>query len=140
MKKALIVIAALVVIPAVLLAVIAFALQRWVGSEDFRGFVADQVATALGVPVVLGAVTVDVWPLPAVALEQVQVKSAPPLTLERVVARPKWAPLLRGQLDISTLRVSGAVIPEQAVGAIAAAFQKKSKAAAKSAQAPPEKS
>src|SRR4051812_40158435 len=102
----------LVVAPLVLLAVIAFALQRWVHSEDFRGFVADQVSTALGVPVELGSIDVDVWPLPAVALNQVAVRSTPPLTLERIVARPSWAPLLQRRLEVQTVIVRNAVIPE----------------------------
>ena len=111
------------------LAGVAVGLKYWVGSEDFRGRVAQQVSSALGVPVVLGRITVDVWPLPAVALEQVQIRSRPPLVLERIEARPEWAPLLQGQLAIATLLVRGAVVPEQAVTAIAAAFQKRQRLA-----------
>ena len=107
-----------------LLAAVAVALQYWVGSEDFRGRVSQQISAALGVPVQLGRVSVDVWPLPAVALEQVQLKSRPPLTLERVEARPTWAALLEGRLEIATLIVRKAVVPEQAVAALAAGFKK----------------
>jgi uncharacterized protein involved in outer membrane biogenesis len=107
-----------------LLAAVAVALQHWVGSEDFRTRVGQQISTALGVPVQLGRISVDVWPVPAVALDDVQVKSRPPLTLERIEARPEWAGLLRGRLDIATLVVRNAVVPEQAVAAIAAALKK----------------
>jgi len=120
---------ALVLIPLLLLGGVALALQHWVGSEDFRGRVNQQASSALGVPVVVGRVTVDVWPLPAVGMDQVQVKSAPPLTLARIEARPSWAPLLQGRLEIKTLLVRDAVVPERAVAAIAAAFQKKQRAA-----------
>ncbi|MES3001715.1 MAG: AsmA family protein [Pseudomonadota bacterium] len=115
------------------LACVVFALQRWVGSDDFRERVAQQISEAAGVPVKLGGISVSVWPLPAVALEQVQVQSKPALTLERVEARPVWAGLLRGRLEISTLIVRNAVVPELAVTAIAAAFQKKRGAAPKPA-------
>ena len=107
-----------------LLGAVAVALQQWVGSADFRSRVAQQASAALGVPVALGSISVDVWPLPAVALEQVQVKSQPPLTLQRIEARPAWAPLLQGRLEIATLVVRKAVVPEQAVAAIAAAFDR----------------
>lgn len=113
-----------------LLAAVALALQYWVGSEDFRTRVGQQISTALGVPVQLGRISVDVWPLPAVALDDVQVKSRPPLTLERVEARPEWAGLLRGRLEVATLVVRNAVLPEQAVAEIAAAFKKPQRAPA----------
>jgi hypothetical protein len=109
----------------VLLGAIVFALQRWVGSEDFRGRVAQQITDAIGVPVTLGGVGVAVWPLPAVTLEQVTVQTKPALTLERLEARPIWASLLHGKLDISTLIVRNAVVPELAVTAITSAVQKK---------------
>jgi uncharacterized protein involved in outer membrane biogenesis len=112
-----------------LLGAVAVALQQWVGSADFRGRAAQQVSAALGVPVELGQISVDVWPLPAVALDRVQVKSQPPLTLQRVEARPSWLPLLQGRLEIATLVVRNAVVPEQALAVIAAAFDRTQRAA-----------
>lgn len=118
-----------------LLAGVAVALQHWVGSEDFRTRVGGQMSAALGLGVELGAISVDVWPLPAVALDRVVVKSQPPLTLDRVEARPVWAGLLRGRLEVSTLVVRNAVVPEQAVAAITASLQKaKRNAPARAAQ------
>lgn len=116
--------AGIVLALAVLLGAVAAVLRHWVGSEDFRARVSQQVSAALGVPVELGGIAVDVWPLPAVALDRVRVKSQPPLTLERVEARPVWAGLLQGRLEVSTLIVRNAVVPEQAVAAIAASMQK----------------
>jgi hypothetical protein len=113
-----------VLVPLLLLGAVAAALQYWVGSEDFRQRVSQQVGAALGVPVELGGIAVDVWPLPAVALNRVQVKSQPPLTLERIEARPVWAGLLHGRLEVATLVVRNAVVPELAVSAIATSFQK----------------
>ncbi|NPC55229.1 AsmA family protein [Caenimonas soli] len=129
---------ALILLPLLLLGAVAMALQHWVGSEDFRGRVNQQASETLGVPVVVGGITVDVWPLPAVGLDKVQVKSQPPLTLERIEARPSWAPLLQGRLEIKTLLVRDAVVPERAVAAIAAAFQKTQRA--KAGTTPPKES
>jgi hypothetical protein len=119
-----------------LLAGVALALKYWVGTDDFRERVGQQISAAVGVPVALGAISVDVWPLPAVALDKVQVKSQPPLLLERIEARPTWAALLRGRLEVATLLVRNAVVPEQAVVAIAAAFQKRPKEPAAAAGKP----
>jgi uncharacterized protein involved in outer membrane biogenesis len=120
----------IVLLLVLLLAVVAALLQRWVGTEDFRGRVSQQVSTALGVPVQLGGITVDVWPLPAVGVDQVRIKSQPPLTLERIEARPVWAGLLQGRLEVATLVVRNAVVPELAVTAIAASLQKAQRNAA----------
>jgi len=114
----------------VLLGGVALALRHWVGSADFRDRVAAQISTALGVPVQLGGIAVDLWPLPAVALDKVRIDSRPPLTLERVEARPVWAGLLQRKLEIATLVVRNAVVPEPAVAAIAGALKKKPHAAA----------
>jgi hypothetical protein len=60
-----------------------------------------------------------------VALDRVQLKSQPPLTLERIEVRPVWAGLLQGRLEVATLIVRNAVVPEQALDAIVAAVRKK---------------
>jgi hypothetical protein len=116
---------------AVLLVVggVALALRHWIATDDFRIRVQQQVSAALGVPVELGRISIDVWPVPAVALDNVQVRSRPPLTLERIEARPAWEPLLHRRLQVATLVVRNAVLPEQAITAIAAAFHKKQAAA-----------
>ena len=111
------------------LAGVVLALQYWVGTGDFRGRIEREASAALGMPVRLRAVSVDLWPLPAVALDGLAIGSKPPLTLERVEARPLWAGLLRGRLEIATLVVRQAVVPEQGVAAISAALLRKSAAA-----------
>lgn len=104
------------------LAGVVLALQYWVGSGDFRGRAEREASAALGVPVRVRGVAVDLWPLPSVALDGVAIGSKPPLTLERVEARPVWAALLRGRLEIATLLVRQAMVPEQAVAAVSAAM------------------
>jgi hypothetical protein len=124
MHRALKWLAALVASFVVLVGAIAFALHLWVGSADFRTRVAGEISTALGVPVELGGLNVDVFPLPGVSVDQVQVKSKPPLTFERIEARPVWAALMNRKLEIATLYVRQAVVPQDAVAAVAAAFRK----------------
>ena len=113
---------------------VVFALQYWVGTADFRGRIEREAGAALGVPVKLRAVSVDFWPVPSVALEGMAIGSRPPLTLERLEARPVWTALMRGRLEVATLVVRQAVVPEQAVAAISAALlRKRSSTAAPSA-------
>jgi uncharacterized protein involved in outer membrane biogenesis len=115
---------ALLALFAVLMAAIAYALHVWVGSEEFRLRVAREISTAAGVPVELGGLNVLVWPLPGVAVDRVQVRSRPALTFERIEARPVWAAVLRGRLEISTLYVRHAVVPQDAIAAVSFAFRK----------------
>ena len=114
----------------VLLAVVAFTLHRWVSTDGFRQRVEREASAALGVPVALDRVAVDVWPLPAVALSGISVQSKPPITVERVEVRPQWQPLLQGRLVVSTLLVRRAVLPQQGIDGVLLLLQKKKPAAA----------
>lgn len=108
----------------VVVGAIAFALHVWVGSDDFRLRAAREISAAAGVPVELGGLNVQVWPLPGVSVDRVQVHSKPPLTFERIEARPVWAALLRRKLEIATLYVRNAVVPQAAIAAVSAGFRK----------------
>jgi hypothetical protein len=106
---------------------VAIALQSWLRTDDFRGRVEREASAALGVPFKLGKLSVDLWPLPAVAADDVRIQTRPALTVGRVEARPVWAGLLAGRLEIATLIVRTAVLPEPAIAALGAALQKKDK-------------
>lgn len=116
---------------------VALALEHWIGSEDFRGRIERQVSGMIGVPLQLGRITVDVWPVPAVALDAVQIRTRPALTLERVEARPSWPALLHGELKIRTLVVRNAVLPEQAVTALLAGLHRKQSDGGRREEPPP---
>lgn len=107
------------------LAGVAIALQFWVGSGDLRGRIEREAGAALGVPVRIGRVSVDVWPVPSVALDALSIGTRPALTLERVEARPVWTALVAGRLEVATLVVRKAVLPQQAVAALSAALLRK---------------
>lgn len=112
---------------ALLLVGVAAALQYWLRTDDFRGRIEREASSALGVPLKLGRLSVDLWPLPAVAADNVQVQTRPALTVGRIEARPEWAGLLAGKLEISTLIVRKAVLPQAGIGALGAALQKREK-------------
>lgn len=122
-----------------LLVAVAVALQQWLRTDDFRARVEREATAALGVPLKLGRLSVDLWPLPAVAADNVQVRTRPAVTLARIEARPKWLALLGGRLEIATLVVRQAVLPQAGIAAIGAALQKKDKAAGAAAAKPREK-
>jgi hypothetical protein len=122
---------------ALLLVGIAVALQHWLRTDDFRTRVEQQASAALGVPLRLGRLSVDLWPLPAVAVDDVQLQTRPALSVGRVEARPVWSGLLEQRLEIATLVVRKAVLPQAGITALGAALQKKAKAAPKPVAAPP---
>ncbi len=107
------------------LAGVLWALQGWLGTDDFRARAQSEVSTALGVPVTLTRVEVALWPLPAVALEGVQIAARPPLALTRMEVRPAWPALLQGRLELTSVRVRGAVLPQAGIDALLLALQKK---------------
>lgn len=117
------VIAALVVV--VLLGAVFFMLHRWVHTDDFRERAERQASAALGVPVTLSRVAVDVWPLPAIAVSGITVQSKPVLTVGRIEVRPLWRPLLSGRIEVATLLVRRAELPQQAIDGLLLLAQKK---------------
>jgi hypothetical protein len=107
----------------VLMLLAVFALGQWTGSDGFRQRVEREASAALGVPVTLSRVAVEVFPLPAVALEGLNIEAKPALTLARVEARPVWSSLLVGRLAVSTLIVRDAVLPQATVVMLGARIQ-----------------
>ena len=100
-----------------------FALHRWVSTDDFKLRLVTEATAALGVPVALGGISVDVWPVPAVALNQINLQTTPAITVGRLEARPQWRPLLQGQLVVATLIIRQAVLPQAGLDAVLAARQ-----------------
>lgn len=91
------------------------ALHRWIGTDDFRSRVEAQARIALGKEVVIGALVVDIWPVPAVALNAVQIKTSPAILVARVEVRPVLASLLAARLELATLLVRHADVSQAAV-------------------------
>lgn len=127
------------VLGVLLLVGVALALQQWLRTDDFRGRVERDAAAALGAPLKLGRLSIDFLPLPAVAADDVRLLTKPPLTVVRVEARPAWGALLGGRLQVATLIVREAVLPETAIAYVGAAMQKKDKLAGRPASGRAEK-
>ena len=123
MRRVLRLLAWLVGLALLLGGAVVLALHVWTGSDGFRQRVERQASAALGVPVTLSAVSVGVWPLPVVALEGLNIQAVPPVTLQRVEARPVWAALLAGRLQVSTLTVRQAVLPQATLVLLGARLQ-----------------
>lgn len=106
-----------------------YSVQHWLRTDDFRGRVEQQAAQALGgMPLKMDKLSVDLWPVPAIAAENVRIAANPPLTVKRIEARPVWSSLTAGELEIETLVIEDAVVPQGAVNAIGAALQKRARA------------
>lgn len=109
----------------VLVAVGTLALRRWIGTEDVRNRAMQEAGRALGVGVRIGRIDLSVWPLPALALEDIELRGRSVLTLERVEVRPDWTELLQGRVTPDTVIVRNAVLPQSAIEALLIALQKK---------------
>lgn len=112
----------------------ALVLQQWLRSEDFRDRMERLAGEAVGAPVRFGELTVDLWPLPAIAADQVRLFTRPALTLARVELRPRWRALLAGRVEIATLVVREAVLPQEAIAALAAGLRKRAPVASGNAE------
>ncbi|MEJ5992191.1 hypothetical protein WG902_19470 [Ramlibacter sp. PS3R-8] len=117
--------AAALALGVLLLAGVAMALQFWLRTDDFRSRVERDASAALGAPLKLGRLSVDLWPLPAVAADDVRLLTRPPLTIGRIEARPSWMALLGGRLEVATLIARKAVLPETAIDFVGSAMQMK---------------
>ncbi|CAN5655027.1 hypothetical protein BH11PSE7_BH11PSE7_26670 [soil metagenome] len=119
-----------------LLGIVGVALYQWIGQDGFRERVAQQASDALGVPVRLGRIRIDWFPVPAVALDDVALQTQPPLTARSIEARPVWSALLHKRLEVATLVVRGAVVPQAGVDAALAALQRRKPAGGAATQRP----
>lgn len=101
------------------------ALQQWVGTEDFRQRVGREASAAVGFEVKVGRIGLDWWPIPALAVNDVQVLTKPPLNAERMEVRPSWPSLMAGRPALATAIVRRAVVAQAGVDSILAALEKK---------------
>lgn len=96
----------------VLLAAAALLLQRWAASDEIRARVEQEAAAALGAKLKLRALSMDLFPLPAIAADHIVLQTQPPITVERLEVRPAWSPMLLGRFQARALVVRRAVLPQ----------------------------
>lgn len=106
-------------------AALLFGVHRWLGTDDFRTRVQDEAGRALGVALVVDRIEVDVWPVPAVALNGLRIRTQPELAAGRIEVRPRWRQLLQGQVALATVLVRQAVLPQAGIDALLQSLQKK---------------
>ena len=87
-------------------------LQRWLGSDLVRDWAAGQLSAAAGARVSVGRVALDLWPVPALALLDVALQTRAPLLVQRVQVRPSWDALLRGRIEVASLLLRQADLPQ----------------------------
>jgi len=78
-------------------------LQYWLGSDDLRRRAERAASEAVGVPVTLGRVGLNLLPVPGLALEAVRIETRPAWTIERMEAWAELGALLQGRLQLSGL-------------------------------------
>ena len=78
-------------------------LQYWLGSDDLRRRAERAASEAVGVPVTLGRVGLNLLPVPGIALEAVRIETRPAWTIERMEAWAELGALLQGRLQLSGL-------------------------------------
>lgn len=93
------------------------AAQVWLGSDDFHRRAELLAQDALGVPVRLGTIRLDLLPVPGLALEAVRIETQPAATIERLELRAALGALLGGRLVLSALQVQRADLSQAAVDA-----------------------
>lgn len=94
------------VLSCVVFSAVLLFLHRWIATDDFRSRAQAQAGAVLGREVRFGQLTVDVWPLPAVALNRVEIATQPAIRIDRIEVRPVLPALLfAGRLELSTLLV-----------------------------------
>ena len=102
------------------------ALAWWLSGDGLRVQLQEAVVKRLGVPVVLEKISLDVWPLPALALQGLVIQTQPPLSAQRIEARPAWRRLLsERQLEVLALHLQDVKLPQRGLDQVQLAISKK---------------
>lgn len=116
-----------------LLAAAAGVLAWWLSGDGPRVQLQVLASDKLGVPVTVGKLSLDVWPLPAVALSDVALATASPLTALRIQLRPAWRKLLgwggARELEIASLSIQGLRLPQKGLDQLAQLLSKNERSA-----------
>ena len=104
-----------------------FALAWWVSGDGLRVQIQEALAKQLGVPVLLERISLDVWPLPSVALQGLVIQTQPRLSAQRVELRPAWGSLMRTprQLEVISLHLQGVQLPQRGLDQVQIALSNK---------------
>ncbi|MFM7331626.1 MAG: hypothetical protein ACKO1L_08185 [Brachymonas sp.] len=112
-----------------LLAVVVAALAWWLSGDGPRQQVQAMASEKLGVPVTLGALSLDVFPWPSLSVSDVKIATQAPLSAQRMELRPAWRKLIGlggapRELEISSLHLRGLRLPQKGLDQMAEALSK----------------
>lgn len=107
----------LLLIVLMMLALLGAALAWWLSGDGPRQKAQDAASAALGVPVRIEKIALELKPLPALAVHGLRIQTKPALSAQKLSLRPAWAGLLREprQLELVTLQVENASLPQAAI-------------------------
>ena len=88
--------------------------------EEIAGTAAARLSDALGAEVRIGAVQWQVFPSPAVMVQDVAIVRPQPITLKSLVLYPDLGALWRKRIKFSEVTVAGAVVPQMSLRGLGA--------------------
>jgi uncharacterized protein involved in outer membrane biogenesis len=81
-------------------------------NDDLARRAAAELEARLGVKTTVGTLDWHLLPTPHVVLTQIRIGQPEPITVARATAYPRLRPLLQRHLQLSTLEIDGAVVPQ----------------------------
>jgi hypothetical protein len=106
------------------------ALTWWISGDGLRMQIQEAASKRLGVAVQLEKISLDVWPLPALALQGLVVHTQPRLAAQRIEARPVWRSLLsERQLEVLSLHLQDVTLPQRGLDQLQQVLSKKERPA-----------
>jgi hypothetical protein len=124
-----------------LFAAAAGALAWWLSGDGPRSQLEARLSERLGARVTVAKLSLDVWPLPKVAVSEVAVATQPPLTAQRMELRPAWRKLLglggaARELEISLLSLQGLSLPQRGIDQLSQTLSKAEQSAQQTRRLP----
>ena len=86
--------------------------------QELTEQIRSQAEARLGVEVALRSAHLQLWPNAELVIEEASTVQPQPIRIKRLVAQPRLAALLRGQVDLEEVSIDGAVLPQRSLGAL----------------------
>src|SRR5665647_651143 len=81
------------------------------GDDELAARITATAEEKLGVKVTVAAAHLQLWPSVALTVQDFATVQPQPISLKHVIARPRIAPLLRGQVIFKDVELDGGVVP-----------------------------
>jgi uncharacterized protein involved in outer membrane biogenesis len=99
-----------------IMAVLAVAFLRLVPDDrELAARIAVAAEENLGTKVTVGAARLKFWPQPELVLANVATMQPQPISVKRLIARPRISELLKGRMSFERADIEGAVIPQSSL-------------------------